>query len=328
MDIVQQVSVQIAAASLGDAKALTDELERHRRVLRQQPGFRSMQIARSEEPTGDSLLTVETRWRDGEALSAYTDQPANVFGIINKHGALAVPGTTQVRRMEAVDDGAEAGNPVYERLAWAFLVPVGAVSFGLAIIFGLSRVYLASSAEAATVIAALVAIGILAIAAYFASNVVPRWQYAGAGIAVAALLIGGTIWGQINYEPSHGEAVVETPEPPRGTPVPPGQIVIETHDNFFTLGGSEEKNPNITVPAGTALLPVNNAGKAIHNLHIAAAGGFVAAFCKPGGDEPCSDPGSIRAGAEGEITLNLAPGSYTYRCDFHVAEMQGTIEIQ
>ena len=59
-----------------------------------------------------------------------------------------------------------------------------------------------------------------------------------------SLLIGGTIWGQSNYEPGHGEAVVESPTTePGGTPVPPGQVVIQTHDNYFTVVGSEDRNP-------------------------------------------------------------------------------------
>lgn len=330
MEVVQQVSVQIAAASLGDAKALTDELDRHRATLRRQRGFRTMQITRSQAADGNTSLTIDTRWRSADALAAYTDQTNNVFNIVDRHSAIAVPGTMQVRRLDAVDKADEGGNPAYERLAWAFLVPVGALAFGLAIIFGVSRVFLAAGGTTAVVLAAGIAVGILLVSAYFASNTVPRWQYGLAFSGAAALLVAGTVWGTMNYEPGHGEAVVTSPTTePGGTPVPPGQVVIETHDNYFTINGGDEKNPTISVPAGSELiLPVNNLGKAIHNVHIATGGDFAVAFCKPGEADPCSDPASIRGGQKGEIALSLPAGSYTYRCDFHTAEMVGTFEVQ
>lgn len=326
MEVVQQVSVQIAAASLGDAKALTDELERHRGTLRRERGFRSMQITRAQEADGNTSLTIDTRWRSADALAAYTDQPNNVFTIVDKHSAIAVPGTTQVRRLDAVDEADDAGSGLYERMAWAFLVPIGALVFGLAIIYAVSRMFLATGGTSAVVIAAFIAVGILLVAAYFASNPVPRWQYAAVGSAAAGFLVFSVVWGTMNYEPSHGEAVVPTVGPP-GTPVPPGQVVIETHDNYFTVNGGEEENPTITVPTG-GTFPVENVGAAVHNIHVAGSGGFEIAICRVADPAPCSDPNQIRGGGSGIIEIDLAPGEYTYRCDFHVAEMQGTLVVQ
>lgn len=327
MEVVQQVSVQIAAASLGEAKALTDELEQHRGTLRRQRGFRSMQITRAQESDGNDSLTIETRWRGEAELAAYTDQTTTVFSIVDKHSAIAVPGSTQVRKLEAVGNADPGASPLYERMAWAFLVPLGVFVFGLAIIYSVSRILLATGGTTAVVIAALLAVAILLVAAYFASNPVPRWQYAAVGSATAAFLVFGVVWGTMNYEPGHGEATVASPTPPVGTPPPPGQVIIQTNDNYFTLAGSEDKNPTITIPAGGGEFQIENVGNAVHNIHV-AVNGFDVAICKPSDPAPCSDPGSIRGGGNGVIAIDLPPGQYTYRCDFHTAEMEGTLVVQ
>lgn len=328
MEVVQQVSVQIAAASLGDAKALTDELEQHRAYLRRQRGFRSMQITRAQESDGNTSLTIDTRWRSAADLATYTDQSNNVFSIVDRHSAIAVPGTTQVRRLDAVDKADDGASPLYERMAWAFLVPIGALAFGLAVIYSVSRIFLATGDTTAVVIAAALSLTILLVAGYFASNPVPRWQYGALGSGVAALMVFGIVWGTMNYEPGHGEAVEGSPtSEPGGTPVPPGQVVIETHDNYFTINGGEEKNPRISIPAAGGTFPVENKGKAIHNIHIGNPD-FDVSICKPTDPAPCSNPGSIRGGAKGEIAISLPPGEYTYRCDFHTTEMEGTLVVE
>ena len=39
-------------------------------------------------------------------------------------------------------------------------------------------------------------------------------------------------------------------------------------------------------------------------------------------------PPSVRGGSPARSTINIAePGTYDFRCDFHVAEMTGTIEV-
>jgi plastocyanin len=77
-------------------------------------------------------------------------------------------------------------------------------------------------------------------------------------------------------------------------------------------------------------LPIQNEGKALHNMHIEAApgAGFAVSFCTVGGDAPCSDPARIRAGTGASMTFTLPAGTYAYRCDFHTTEMQGTITVQ
>jgi plastocyanin len=87
----------------------------------------------------------------------------------------------------------------------------------------------------------------------------------------------------------------------------------------------------LTIASGAdVVIQVNNNGAALHNLHIATTGAFEdgdTAICKKGAPG-CSDPANIRGGQSGTNTVNLAPGTYAYRCDFHIAEMQGTLTVQ
>jgi plastocyanin len=74
-------------------------------------------------------------------------------------------------------------------------------------------------------------------------------------------------------------------------------------------------------------LNLENIGAALHNMHISVDGGFESSFCDTGGEAPCSDPERIEGGESGTITFTLPPGEYTYRCDFHTAEMEGTLIV-
>lgn len=335
MQYVQQVSVQIAAASMAEAKALADELEAHRTTLRGQRGFVNMTISRSVEDDGNTLISAETRWRNNNSLADYTTFPENAHNIMEKYGAVTVPGSLNTRRMEAVDSAPEPSTAVYERFAIALFLPAAVVGGGLAVIYSLSRVYLEIGGGGATAIAAGVAVAILAVAAYFASNPkVPSWQFASAGLAAVALLFTGTIYAQVHEGPTFhrlasagGDEHDETPEPGRPTPEP-GVTTVVMEDNVFLVNG--EENGTITAVAGTeTVLPLDNEGSAIHNMHI-SQGGFDVAICRAGANPaaPCSDPASVRAGTQASITFTLAAGTYDYRCDFHVAEMAGTLEVQ
>lgn len=329
MEYVQHVQVHIAAAKLGDAKTLIDDLEAHRRELRGMRGFAGMQIARSSEQGGDALLTVETRWRDEAAMQAYDGMARTAERVINAHGDVIVPGSLQVRTAEALDQREESGSSVsYERWASAALVPVGIVAIGLGVIYGLSRVYIEWGSDGAIPLAIAVAVGILLLGWYFAANPnVPVWQMGGVGVAAVALLIGGTVYAQVSPGP---EIHRETPGPEEtpGGPPPDGNV-LELRDNYFSTAGDGEKNPTITFAAGSEItIDLANEGSAIHNMHIASTGSFDIAICRTGGDAPCSDPASIRGGASGTITFNLPPGTYDYRCDFHTAEMKGTLVVE
>ncbi|MEK7248491.1 MAG: cupredoxin domain-containing protein, partial [Chloroflexota bacterium] len=99
-----------------------------------------------------------------------------------------------------------------------------------------------------------------------------------------------------------------------------GTIIMD--DNFFDVGG--ESNPEIQVPAGTAIeATAENAGAAIHNLRKAGPDGK---YNKD--DDIVSDPDAITGGATGTIAFNLTAGTYLYRCDFHPDQMKGEIVAQ
>jgi plastocyanin len=84
------------------------------------------------------------------------------------------------------------------------------------------------------------------------------------------------------------------------------------------------------VPAGEEVtFQLVNEGSAIHNMHVAGQGTYDTDFCAPGDDDPCSDPNQIRGGGTGSITILIAePGTYDFRCDFHAAQMTGSLEVQ
>jgi hypothetical protein len=325
MEYVQQVLVQVQGAKMGDAKALTDDLEAHRRVARGRRGFAGMQITRQTTADGNLQIAVESRWKSAGALDEYAGTSPNAYTIINKHSALHVPGTLEVNRLEGVGSQNEGISPAYERLLTGLAVPLAILAFGLAFIYLLSRFFLSVDDHVAVAAAAFVAIAILGGAWLIAANPqIQAWQYAGIGATAAAVIIGAGVYGQINYEPSHGEAQVDgepTTEPGGG------DNVIQLHDNFFQFNG--QRNPTITEPANQAVtLDVSNEGNAIHNVHVSLTGDYTAAQCKTGGDVPCSDPALIRGGGKGTLTFTLAAGSYNFRCDFHPTEMTGTFQIQ
>jgi len=116
------------------------------------------------------------------------------------------------------------------------------------------------------------------------------------------------------------------PPPPAETPGA-GALTIQMDDNVFLLG--DEENPTISIAANTDVtIQLENVGQAIHNMHVAAGEDYESDFCSATGEDPCSDPPRVRGGESGTITVNLPPGTYDYRCDFHTVEMAGTFEVQ
>jgi plastocyanin/heme-degrading monooxygenase HmoA len=335
MEYVQQVNVHVAAAKLGDARVFFDDLEAHRRELRGLRGFVSMSIARSIEPGGDTLVSVETRWKDAPALEEYLASARNAEGIVRSHAALTVPDSLNVRRLEALEgDGEDKARIVSERFFASLAVPMVIFGFGLAIVYGLSRVYLEMGSDGATPLAIVVAGGILLIAWYFAQNrTAPAWQVGGVVAAVATLLIAGVIWAQVDdrYPPEvFGRDEPEEGEPAEpGGPGEPGEVpsdVITLDDNVFVFGG--EENPTIPAPSDQEVtFQLANEGNALHNVHV-SVGGYDESICEGSGDDPCSDPSEIQGGEDGTITFNLPPGSYEFRCDFHPSEMIGTFDVR
>jgi plastocyanin len=322
MEHVQHVTARVQAAKLGDARALYDALEAHRRELSGQRGFMSMRINRSSESGGDTLVSVETRWSSQGALEAYDAGGRNAESILREFPDLLVEDSVDKRQMEALDSEAESkSRVVYERFLIAGLVPVVIVGIGLAVIYALSRVYLQMGpGAAATTLAIVISGGILLVAWYFAENAkAPTWQFVGVGGLVVAALIGGTVAAQVMDGPDvHRDEDGE--EPPAS-----GGLLLQLDDNVFIFDG--EENPTIEVGANVpVVIELDNVGSALHNVHVANPE-FEVAFCQSDGATPCSAPERMEGGETGQLEFTLPPGTYDFRCDFHATEMTGTIEV-
>jgi plastocyanin/heme-degrading monooxygenase HmoA len=317
LDYVQQVSATIQPAKLADVQALIDDLEAHHGAIRRAPGLVSAQITRGEEPDGDTTVTFESRWRSGAALADYAAGAEHAEAVFTRHGAIVELDTLRIRRMEALDAPATGrSGVVYERFALAAMVPLVIVGVGLAVIYGMSRIFLQNHGDAAVFIAAFVSVMILGAAALLAANPnLPRWALASGGSAVIAALIAGAVYAENKDGPEiggHAEA----------SPTPTDEFFVEMGDNFF-------EPTDITIPPGQdVVLELRNTGNAIHNMHVAVDGDYAETICEAGGDAPCSDPDQVRGGQTATITLNLAPGEYDFRCDFHPDEMTGTLTVE
>src|SRR5438552_5429477 len=212
MELVQTVLVEIPAdrsAEIAAPAGLLSELESHREELREEPGFQGMRITRSITPAGNVLLAVETRWRDAASISAYGLRTPNSASIVRAHEAEVLPDTLQILRGESVVDTAEpAAASLGERSSFAIFVPIGVPLIGLAIIYALSRIYLALDSNVATALAAIVALGVLGIAALIATNPkMPKWQISTILTGVLAIFAVGFIYAGIHgkeEEPTRG----------------------------------------------------------------------------------------------------------------------------
>src|SRR3990172_3086614 len=301
MEYVHTVLAQIAAARAGDAEPLISELEAHRAAASMMRGYRGMRVSRTAHPEGNVQFVVETRWANNNAMVDYSTARENAFSIVEKHQDILGPGSLQTPRLESVTgaEGGEAPNRMYDRLALALFVPVGVLAFALVVIYGMSRIYLALPSTGASIMAVGVA-------------------------AVGALAVGGTVaavYDEENKEVHAGPTVEPSPGNGDATPAPPGALAIDMTDNKFDV-------TELTIAANTeVVIQLTNSGLAVHNVDVAVGGSFPAGICEKG-DPGCSDPANMRGGQSGTLTLNLSPGTYDFRCDFHVAEMTGTITAQ
>lgn len=136
-----------------------------------------------------------------------------------------------------------------------------------------------------------------------------------------------------------GAAVSASPSasPAAGTPSPAGSpppsgapsggaavLDVSMGDNFFEYQG--QRNPTFTITAGQQVtINLTNKGTAIHNLRLAGDDNQFNTS-----DDAASDPQLITAGG-GTGTVKWAPkapGTYNYQCDFHPADMKGTITVK
>ncbi|MBF6599152.1 MAG: cupredoxin domain-containing protein [Dehalococcoidia bacterium] len=326
MEQVQRVIVEIAGAP---TDALIGDLEAHREELRGRPGFRGISIARSPNTDGNTLLSIETRWRDNNSLADYSSQQPNVESIIAGHSDETVSGSLEVRRLETMtDEEGEPSGPVYERMAFALFVPIGVLVFALLVIYGLSRVYLALDPNVATPVAAVIALGILAACGFIAANpMLARWQVAGMVGVTAAVLLGGGIYAGVN-----GKHAAETPKSvvaatqtagaggAGGTPgaaatSAPGALTITTPDD------TRYDKTQLNAPAGVELtVTYANKSAIVHNIHF---------FQGPDGKSPTIKATKLGSNDTQTITLGaLPPGRYFYRCDAHPTQMTGILVVQ
>lgn len=338
MEYIQTILFQVPASRLEEASAadgLLSELDAHREFLRTQTGFRDLRITRSINTEGNILVVVETRWTDDGSLVRYETGEPNAASIVRKHAGTIVGDSLQVLDMEALRTEAswkpvEQATHARERVVLPLAIPVGILAFALLVVYGLSRIYLEIGGDGATALAAGIAIGVLLIAFYLANNPrAPGWQIGGIVAVATIVLIGGTIWAlaekdDTSAEGGNGGQVTASATPgPSETGGPSGGLAIVMTDNKFD-------KTEITAPADTDVtIELTNKGSAIHNVHIAAADGtFPVAFCTVGGETPCSDPARIAGGASGTISFNLPAGTYPFRCDYHVVEMNGTLTVE
>jgi plastocyanin len=324
MEQVQRIIVEVTGSP---SEALMADLETHRADLRRRPGFRGMGIARSSTAGGNTLLSVETRWRDNNSLADYSTQPPNVEGILRAHADETVADSLEVRRLEAVaEEATEPSAPVYERLAFALFVPIGVLVFALLVIYGLSRIYLAMDPEVATPVAAIIAIGILGVCGFIAANpVIERWQVAGIVGLAAVVLLGGGIYAGVNGKheaelPESVRAATATANAGGGTPAAGG---TETAGGLTITTPDDTKYDKDTLEAKAgASVSVTYVNKAniIHNIHFFN-----------GADATAPSIASTKLGQNDTQTITFtapsSPGQYFFHCDAHPQQMTGHLVV-
>lgn len=141
------------------------------------------------------------------------------------------------------------------------------------------------------------------------SRVLTRWVFA--GLAASAVVFLGACGGG-------GAQGTATMVPPQPTATASQTITLTMLDNSF--------EPNaVTVRGGTTVkFTLPNAGRALHNMHIATADGRYR-------QSPwVSTPEPIAGGQTGELTWAVppGPGSFKFRCDYHEVAMIGVITVE
>jgi plastocyanin len=140
-----------------------------------------------------------------------------------------------------------------------------------------------------------------------------------------ALLVALVACGGGDAQPSGGQSAAAPPAPasvPDAGPATPTGTIIEVRMVTTMGGGSGEYQPGtITARRGDVIRFVND-GSAAHNISMPAA-------LNPGrGNLPPPSPYLVSAGEEYDLAVNLAPGTYEFQCDPHMAMgMKGTLVV-
>ncbi|MEX0684237.1 MAG: plastocyanin/azurin family copper-binding protein [Dehalococcoidia bacterium] len=150
-------------------------------------------------------------------------------------------------------------------------------------------------------------------------------------IGFLILSLGLTFALAYTYVDTPQSPAAETPEPTGNggseTP-PPGAPEVVMRDSVF------DPDEFIVIAGETVTFAITNEGALKHNMHIASPDGefTVSGVCETGDDEPCSDPDQIDGGETGtltwEVPADAAGSEIPFRCDFHTADMTGTITVQ
>lgn len=334
MQFAQTALFQIDAAKLDEAQrpgGLLPALDEHRGFLEQQPGFVSMRVTRSVNPSGNVLVVVETRWQDAQSLLEYETREPNVASIINQHQDIIVPDSLQVLDMEALRTETPPETIAQEttrRLLLPLLIPAGALAFALLVIYGLSRVYLELPNAAAVGLAAGISLGVLLVAWFIATHPqIQAWQVASMFVVAAAVLTGGAVFALVHED--EGEAAHPPPAngapPDNGEPPPPPTdgTVFETR----MIPTIQFDTDVMTFPAETEITvrAINEDGTVPHNWamyesrEVAESEGPAAAIALTEVCSACTE----------EVTFTTPPaGEYFFRCDIHPVQMVGTVVVE
>jgi plastocyanin len=140
-----------------------------------------------------------------------------------------------------------------------------------------------------------------------------------------ALLVTLAACGGGDAQPSAGQGAAAPSQPapaPDAGPATPTGNVIEVQMVTTMGGGSGEFQPGtITARRGDVIRFVND-GSAAHNISLPAA-------LNPGrGNLPAPSPYLVGDGEAFDLAVNLAPGTYEFQCDPHMAMgMKGTLVV-
>ncbi len=200
-----------------------------------------------------------------------------------------------------------------DRLILPVMIPMGILVFIVVVLYCLSRILLALPEDAAPTVAIGVAIFIVLAASYVATQPISRPAVVLLVAVPSVLLVGGGVWGEIEYDGAEGEGEAVVENGGAGAV----SVSVAMGDNFF-----DPKAFAFAAGADVTFRLTNN-GAAIHNMRLAGPDGVYDT-----GDDAVSDPDLFRPGGKGTLSYRFeTAGKISYRCDFHPVDMTGTIQI-
>lgn len=205
------------------------------------------------------------------------------------------------------------------RVLLPFLLPPLLVAGFIGFAFALSRVLLAVPRAGSNIIALFLAAYLLGVAGLVAARERISSKALGIALAVGLLAIGvsGVLAAQAGMRDFHaeeeghgaaGEGEDGEGEPAEGAALPEGAHVFVAEDIAWAAAPD-------TIPAGEAIIAIDNTGGIVHNVVFEGTDVLVEAQ----GGESASD------------TFALEPGTYTYFCNVpghRQAGMEGSVTVE